>query len=329
MKILDASRMAQLLPYPALMQALREAFQLGATVPPRQHHTVETPSGPPGTLLLMPAWRPGSPVVVKIVSVYPENGALGLPAVMGCVLVLEEGTGRPLALLDGGELTTRRTAAASALASDLLAPPGPVDLLVVGTGRVARELVRAHPVARPVRTITIWGRTHERAVELAEEIRGEWADGSAPGQAAAGAAPVVRAAGDLREAVESATLVSCATLSSAPLVLGEWLRPGAHLDLVGAFTPTMRETDAAAVARSRVFVDTREGARKEGGDLLLAEGEGAFSLDDVAGDLTELCLGTVPGRTSPEEVTLFKSVGTALEDLAAARLALANASGGS
>lgn len=328
MQFFDANRVAALLPYRPLIQALREAFRAGATVPPRHHHTVEVAAAPPATMLLMPAWGPGGPLVVKIVSVFPGNGALGLPAVMGSVLVLEEGTGRPLAILEGGELTTRRTAAASALAAELLVPPGPVDLLVVGTGRVARELARAHPVVRPVRSITIWGRTPERARTLADEIRAEWAAGTAPGAAAAGALPEVRAVTDLRGSVEGATLISCATLSSEPLVLGEWLRPGAHLDLVGAFTPTMRETDAAAVGRSRVFVDTREGAAKEGGDLLLAEREGAFRFEDVAGELRELCQGTVAGRRDPREITLFKSVGTALEDLAAARLALHRASGG-
>ena len=328
MQFYDAPRVTALLPYRPLIEALREAFRAGATVPPRHHHTVEMAAAPPATLLLMPAWGPGGPLVVKIVSVFPGNGQVGLPAVMGSVLALEEGTGRPLALLEGGELTARRTAAASALAADLLLPAGPVDLLVVGTGRVAGELARAHPVVRPVQTISIWGRTPERARMLAEEIRDEWAAGTAPGAGTPGSVPEVRAVADLRHAVEGATLISCATLSSAPLVRGEWLRPGAHLDLVGAFTPTMRETDAAAVGRSSVFVDTREGAAKEGGDLLLAEKEGAFRLGDVAGDLRELCLGLVPGRRDPREITLFKSVGTALEDLAAARLALHRASGG-
>lgn len=313
MELFDASRVAALLPYAALIEALRGAFRAGATVPPRHHHTVEVGGATPATLLLMPAWGPGSPLVVKIVSVFPGNGAVGLPAVMGSVLVLEENTGQPLALLDGGELTARRTAAASALAADLLVPPGPVDLLLVGTGRVARELARAHAVVRPLRSITVWGRTPERASKLADEIQDEWAGG---------AAPEIRATADLQGAVEGATLISCATLSSAPLVRGEWLRPGAHLDLVGAFTPTMRETDAAAVGRSTVFVDTREGAQKEGGDLLRAEAEGTFRMDEVAGDLRELCLGSVPGRRDPGEITLFKSVGTAMEDLAAARLAL-------
>ena len=321
----DATRVAALLPYPALIEALREAFRAEATVPPRHHHTVETANSVPATLLLMPAWGPGGPLVVKIVTVFPENGTVGLPAVLGSVLVLEENTGRPLALLDGGELTARRTAAASALAADLLARPGPLDLLVVGTGRVARELARAHPVVRPVRSITVWGRSPERARAVADEIRDEWAGGEAPGQASTGVLPGIRATTDLREAVERATLISCATLSSAPLVQGEWLRPGAHLDLVGAFSPTMRETDAAAVGRSRVFVDTRHGARKEGGDLLRAEAEGSFSFDAVAGDLRDLCLGLVPGRQGGREITLFKSVGTALEDLAAARLALRRA----
>lgn len=322
MHVFDAPGVAARLPYPSLVEALREAFRRGATVPPRHHHTVEAGDAPPGTLLLMPAWSPGSPLVLKVVSVFPGNGRVGLPAVMGSVLVLEEGTGRPLALLDGGELTARRTAAASALAADLLTPPDPVDLLVVGTGRVARELARAHPVVRPVRSIAVWGRTASRAEELARSIREEWARGEAPPAPGQDAPPRVRAVQDLQEGVEGATVVSCATLATTPLVRGEWLRAGAHLDLVGAFTPDMRECDTGAVVRSRVFVDTHGGARKEAGDLLQAELEGGFRMEEVAGDLAALCRGLVPGRIAPGENTLFKSVGTALEDLAAATLAL-------
>lgn len=321
MQILDQDQVAARLPYAPLIQALRQAFQDGATVPPRHHHTVESGSGSPGTLLLMPAWTTGAPLVVKIVTVFPDNGERGLPAVMGTVLVLEGETGRPLALLDGGELTARRTAAASALAADLLAHPEATDLLVVGTGRMARELVRAHQVVRSLTRIGIWGRSSDRARALVDELRTAEAVGVNGGPTPP--LPSLRVVQDLQEAVQGADMVSCATLSSTPLVQGDWLKPGAHLDLVGAFTPRMREADARAVARSRVFVDTREGALKEGGDLLMAGLEGSFQPEDIVAELRELCLETQRGRRTSDEITLFKSVGTALEDLAAARLVLA------
>jgi alanine dehydrogenase len=321
MQLLDPDQVAARLPYPPLIQALRQAFQDGATVPLRHHHTVESGSGSPGTLLLMPAWTAGGPLVIKIVTVFPDNGERGLPAVMGTVMVLEGETGRPLALLDGGELTARRTAAASALAADLLAHPEATDLLVVGTGRMARELVRAHQVVRPLTRIGIWGRSPDRALALVDELRRAEASDVSGGLTPP--LPSLRVVQDLQEAVQGADIVSCATLSSTPLVQGDWLKPGAHLDLVGAFTPRMRETDAGAVARSRIFVDTREGALKEGGDLLMAGLEGSFQPEDIVADLRELCLEPQRGRRTNDEITLFKSVGTALEDLAAARLVLA------
>jgi ornithine cyclodeaminase len=308
--IADAAAVARATPWTALIDALGDAFAAAAVVaPPRGHHAVAVPGEPDRTLLLMPAWTADGATVVKLVNVVPGNAARGLPAIQGAVVVADAASGAWRAVLDGGELTARRTAAASALAARRLARPDAATLLVVGTGRLAPELAAAHAAVRPIRRALVWGRRPEAAEAAAARIR------------AAGLEAVATA--DLEAAAGAADVIACATLSEAPLVLGRWLRPGLHLDLVGAFRPVMRETDAEAVARATVFVDTIEGARDEAGDLIRAEAEGRFRFADVAADLAALCAGRHPGRRAPDEITLFKSVGTAIEDFAAARLVLA------
>jgi ornithine cyclodeaminase len=206
----------------------------------------------------------------------------------------------------------RRTAAASALAADFLARPDARVLAVVGTGQLAPELARAHAAVRPIERMVVWGRSPEKAARVAAALTD---DGFR-------AEPVA----DLRAAVETADVVTCATLAVEPLVKGEWLRPGCHLDLVGSFTPAMREADHEAVRRARVFVDTREGALSEAGELVQGLAAGALTEDAIAGELADLCRGAVAGRQTASEITLFKSVGTALEDLVAAELAVERAS---
>jgi ornithine cyclodeaminase len=290
-----------------LIDRLREFFREGGAVPQRHHHTVEVPGERDATLLLMPAWRTGTALGVKVVTVFPGNDARGLPAVAGLYLLLSAETGEPLALIDGAELTARRTAAASALAAGFLARPHARRMVMVGTGRLAPELVAAHAGVRPIREVAVWGRDPAKAEALAGRLARE------TGLAAAAAA-------DLEAAVRGADLVSCATTSAEPLVRGAWLRAGTHLDLVGGFTPAMRETDDEAVRRARVWVDTLDGATREAGDIVGPLGSGALSREAIAGDLFGLCRGEAAGRSGPAEITLFKSVGTALEDLAAATL---------
>jgi len=307
MRVVGPEEVHRCLDDAALVEALAAQFRAGAEVPLRHHHRLPVPGAADATLLLMPAWQAGSAVGVKLVTVYPDNGRRGLPAVMGAYLLLDGNTGAPRALIDGPALTARRTAAASALAARSLARSSARRLLMVGTGVLAPHLVRAHAAVRPIRSVAIWGRTAAKAERLAAELGGKM-----PGID-------VRAVADLAAAVAEADIVSCATLATEPLVRGAWLRPGQHLDLVGAFTPAMREADAEAVRRARVFVDTRGGALKEGGDLVQAMAAGVFDESDVVGDLFDLARGA-PGRTSDDQITVFKSVGTALEDLAAARL---------
>jgi alanine dehydrogenase len=308
MRAIGADAIHRALDYPSLVEALRRMFRDGCEAPVRHHHAL-----PGGTLLLMPAWQPGGPLGVKIATVFPDNARHSLPSVFASVLLLDGETGRPLALLDGPSLTLRRTAAASALAADYLARPDSTRLLMVGTGALAPHLVAAHRALRPIEETMIWGRDPAKARALAARLCG---DGGA-------ARPVV----DLAAAAAEADIVSCATLAREPLVRGEWLRPGAHLDLVGGYTPEMREADDAAVARASVYVDTIAGATREAGDIVQPLRSGVLAEHDIRGDLFALARGEAPGRRSADEITLFKSVGTALEDLAAARLALARLAG--
>ena len=319
MKILSAAEVDAALDDLALIDRLDATFRDGCEMPTRHHHTIAAPNGPgsaDATLLLMPAWRAGGRVGIKIVTVFPDNGRRSLPSIYGQYLLLDGATGRSLALLDGTMLTKRRTACASGLAARYLAPAGARRLLMIGTGALAPHLVRVHAKVRPIEEVEIWGRRPEAAEALARDL-------AASLPATLGRPVSVRAVHDRAAAVAAADIVSCATLSKAPLVEGAWLRPGQHVDLVGAFTPEMRESDDAAVRRARLYVDTRAGALKEAGDIVLPMAAGAIAASDVVADLHELARGQIPGRAAADvsSITLFKSVGAALEDLAAAELA--------
>ncbi len=310
MLTLDANQVAAALPYDQLIDALANAFGNDSEVPLRAHHEVLLPDGNPGKLLLMPAWQPGGNMGVKIATVFPDNTAQGFPAVFASYILMSAETGVPVAVLDGTEITLRRTAAASALASRFLSRSDSSRLLMVGTGNLAPHLIAAHATARQLTDICIWGRRREAAEKLAGTL--------------ASSSFSVAVADDLGQAVANADIISCATLASEPLIAGEWLQPGQHLDLVGAYKPDMREADSQAVARAEVFVDTRAGALSEAGDIKLAIDDGSIQEGDVRGELKDLVSGNARGRTSDEAITLFKSVGTAIEDLAAAELVLRN-----
>lgn len=302
MKLIDAATVARETPWLELIDALAAAFRDGAEMPTRHHHDVHVPGDPDATLLLMPCWIPGETVGVKVANVFPGNSARGLPAVNGTYLLMDGRTGEMRAVLDGGELTARRTAAASALAARYLARADAATLLVVGTGRLAPLLAEAHRAVRPIGRVMIWGRNPDKAAAVAKGL-----DNAV-------------AVDDLARAAGEADVISCATLSQAALIHGAWLKPGCHLDLVGAFKPDMREADDDALAAARVFVDTRAGALKEGGDLVQAMASGAIAEGNIVAELADLVRDTDPGRRDDREITVFKSVGAALEDLAAARL---------
>lgn len=302
---LDATATAAPLGWPHLIAALRSAFTEGGVVPLRHTHRIDDPAGSGGTLLLMPAWQPGRWLGLKTVGIFPGNSARGLPGLHSTYTLFDARTGVPTALLDGDVITSRRTAAASALAASFLAREAASTLLVLGSGRVARLLPAAMRCVRPIDRVLVWNHRRDGAQALARQCRDEGF--------------TAQAVTDLEAAVAEADIVSCATLATAPLVQGAWLREGTHLDLIGSFTPQMRESDAACFARSRVFIDTDEALAKSG-DVLGAIAEGAFEPAALQGTLAQLCRGDVPGRGSAREITLFKAVGNALEDLAAAEL---------
>jgi alanine dehydrogenase len=322
LKILSAAEVDAALDDLTLIDRLDALFRAGCEMPPRHHHTLAEPTGPgsaDATLLLMPAWTRGasSHLGIKVVTVFPDNGKRALPSIYGQYLLLDGATGASLALLDGTMLTKRRTACASGLASRYLSRPDSRRLLMIGTGALAPQLIRVHAKVRPLQEVAIWGRDPDKAQSLAKEL-----GDSLP--RALGRPIAVRAVADRREAVTAADIISCATLSRSPLVEGEWLRAGQHLDLVGAYTPEMRESDDKAIGRAQVYVDTRAGALKEGGDIVQPLANGTIDEDDVIGDLFELARGQQAGRLPGDatSITLFKSVGAALEDLAAAELAV-------
>jgi len=308
MRILGYSEVVSALDFPALVEALRQMFRAGAEVPLRHHHTIPAPGGRDATLLLMPAWQTGRHIGIKVVTVFPDNRVHDKPSVMGAYLLLDGRTGEPLAMMDGPALTARRTAAASALAASYLARPDCERLLMVGTGALASHLIEAHASVRPIVNVLVWGRNPEKAAKLAHRISRRNLK--------------VAATTDLANAVRGAHVISCATLSERPLIEGYWLPLGVHLDLVGGFRPDMREADDDCVRRARVFVDTRAGALKEAGDIVQPIKSGVLREDDIAGDLFDLTRGQRAGRRYHDQITMFKSVGTAIEDLAAAQLAL-------
>lgn len=297
---LDRQEIAARLPWPALVEALAAMFREGCDAPLRHRHPL--PGG--GSLLLMPAVGQGHSGV-KIVHVAPGNAALGLPAVHAEYLLSDAATGVPVALLDGGELTDRRTAAASVLAARHLARPDSRRHLVLGAGKVAAALAEAFHAAYGMERTSIWARRPDQARALAARL-------------AAHGVPAV--AVDSPEPADH-DIISAATLATTPLVMGAALAPGMHLDLVGAYRPDMREADGPALARALCVVDTRAGAMAEAGDIVQAIAEGHITAGHVVAELAELCRGAHPGRTDPGQITLFKSVGWAGEDLAAAVLA--------
>lgn len=299
MKILTQADVARLGAYGDIVEALRQGFRAEIETPVRHHHDISDVS----TLLLMPAWSRDW-AGLKTVVFKTDNAAQGLPTIQASYLLFDQKTGATVAMMDGGEITRRRTAAASALAADYLARKDAETMTLVGAGALAPHFALAHAAVRPVKRVFIYTRTVAKGEALAAELKQHGLD--------------ARTVTDLEAAVRQSDIVSCVTTSTAPIVKGAWLKPGAHVDLAGAFKPTMRETDAQVVARSSVYVDTREGALAEAGDLLQARDEGQFDFANVKGDLFDLCRGTVRGRASADEITLFKSAGTAIEDLATA-----------
>ncbi|HEY0575907.1 MAG TPA: hypothetical protein VGD73_17540 [Pseudonocardia sp.] len=297
----DADAVHAHLPYPELVEALRRAHLKAS--PEFAAVVAADPTGAPNSFLALTAWQPNDMIAAKLVSVFPGNRAQ--PSVQGLVVLFDGGDGSVRLVADGAAMTFRKTAADSALGAALLSREDAEVLLVVGAGGLAPHVIAAHTSVRPsLRTVLLWNRTPARAAALATRT-------AVPGVH-------IEAVSELDEAVARADIVSCVTMSTEPLVRGELLRPGTHLDLVGSFTPAMREADDEALRRAAVFVDTRNGLERSG-EIQHALATGALSPADLRGDLFELCTGQVPGRTGAEEITVYKNLGGAHLDLYTAR----------
>lgn len=301
MKILDEAATREALPFGTLIERLRDMFRSGCHVPARHVHLVKTEAAQ-GTVLIMPAWTQRY-LGIKTVNIFPQNGSRGLPGLFSAYTLFDAATGQALAHMDGNVITSRRTAAASALAASYLARTDARTLLVIGAGRVASLLPLAYQEVMKLERVEIWDRSGTPAEVLAASLAAEGI-----------AATAVR---DLQAAVGRADVVSCATLATDPVLRGDWLSPAAHVDLIGSFTPEMREADDAVFAGASLFIDTPEALQKSG-ELLGPMSRGVINASSVVGDLFDLCAGRLDGRRDDDERTIFKSVGTALEDLAAA-----------
>ncbi len=306
MRHITSDEIDSCLNFPNLIDSLKNAFKSNWTTPVRAHHTVSG-IGEDKVLLLMPAWTDNQTepfMGVKIVSVVPENGARNLPSIYGVYYLMNGQTGQPLLTMDGARLTVWRTAAASALASSYLSRKDSKVLTMIGSGALSPFMIKAHMAVRPIEEIFLWNHNIRNAHALAEKLRAEGIP--------------VTSHPDLVTAVGKSDIVSAATLTKTPLIHGNWVKPGTHIDTVGAFTPEMRETDDVLVTKATIFCDTFAGALKEAGDLVIPINSGVITKEHVVGDLFSLTRSEHPGRKSADEITYFKSVGTALEDLAGA-----------
>ena len=307
--IFDMPTTVEQLPFEGLIDALADGFATGCQLPVRHHHSIERKGESNATLLLMPAWSnqddPSQYLGVKIVTVYPDNARRQLPGLVSTYILYDATTGQQLAIMDGNTITGRRTAATSALAARFLARPDSSKLLVIGSGRIASLLAYAYRAVLPIDQIAIWNVNPENAKELAARL----AEEGIPATAVT----------DLEEAASRADIIASATLATEPLLKGRWLKPGTHIDLIGGFTPKMREADDDTVRKSSIYVDTIE-ALHEAGDLVHPLNAGVIAVNDVAGTLTQLCRYEIVGRATGDQITYFKAVGSGLADLVAARM---------
>jgi 1-pyrroline-2-carboxylate reductase [NAD(P)H] len=307
MRIFEAADVHRALNFPDLIEALRRTFGSPAGMPRRMVFRLDETKQPPDAFAVLPSWN-AEVIGVKAFTYLPGNAKLGRDILHSKILLFDRNTGAPMALVDGTSVTFWRTAGVAALAADYLARRDASRLLVCGTGNLASYMTLAHASVRPIREVAIWGRNHgkaERAIERAKAQRPDLK---------------YSVADDLEAAVQAADIVSCVTAAHDPIIKGAWVRPGTHTDFFGNHEKTGRECDTEMVTRSKVYVDSRANVLNEAGELLIPIEEGRFRAEDIVGELADLCSGTAPGRRTTDEITMFKSVGTALSDLAASHL---------
>jgi ornithine cyclodeaminase len=300
------------LPYRKVSEALKRAFDPSVTAPPRHLHSVGTAGAAPEAekiLALMPSWSEAHGLVgVKLFTYFAGNRQIGLPVIHSIYIAVDANTGVVRAVIDGGMLTNIRTAALSALAATYLARPDSRTLLVVGTGELAPHLALAHAAVQPFDRILVWGRRHDAARESARSLR-EQGLPAEPTES-------------IEVGLSSADVVVAATSSTSPLIKRQHVRAGTHVSLLGGFRPQMREADDELVASSRIVLETIDGVSSTAGDIVGPLKSGAIQRSQLTTELRDLVSGRQPPRQTAEEITLFKSVGDAREDLCAASLAL-------
>ena len=286
--------------YPTLVECLKKGFRDSKIIVPlRKHYEIE--SKQPGNLLLMPAWEVNKSIGVKLINVFPDNKVL--PSINGLYIHFDGNTGQPLCVVDAKALTNKRTAAASALASSLLSNENSKSLLMIGTGTMAPALIEAHTAMIPIDKVYVWGRNFAKAQDICESLKGNSYQCN----------PVK----ELDETISKVDIISSATMAHDPIIKGKLFQSGQHIDLVGSYKPNMREADDTAIIRSKIYVDTIEGATVESGDIYIPLTTGVISENEIIAELREMCQDNFKGRKSQDEITLFKSVGYALEDLVA------------
>ena len=308
MQVIGKQEVHQYLDYPTLVDALAEYHLRDVDEVRSMVLEQERGSGVTNRFLAGPTWQHGRALGTKLVTVFPDNehNGSGLPSVQAVYVLFDGKNGEPLACIDGTALTLRKTAADSALGAKLLASPTPERMVMVGAGAMAPHLIMAHCAVRPsIKTVEIWNRTPKRAEELASSMQLENV--------------AISAIQDIEAAARQADIISCATMATEPVIEGAWLKPGAHLDLVGSYMPFMRECDDAAIARASVFVDSPWSAVKDSGEIISALDSGSLKLDEILANNFTLVRGEHPGRTRDDEITLYKNGGGGHLDLMVAQ----------
>lgn len=297
MEMLDAKRVHELADFPGLIEALRQAHKGGMPKhADRQIYQEPNPQGQPDIFIILPAWEPGEGILAKLVTSFPNNKErFGLPTVNSTYCFINGNTGVTEAMIDGEAVIFRKTSADSALGSSLLSRPDAETFLMIGAGGLAPYTVEAHLAARPgLKRVLLWNRTAANAQALAGKL--------------AARKIAAEAVTDLDAAVAQADIICSATMATSPQLKGRLLKPGCHVDLIGSFTPEMREADDDVLKRARIYVDHRQ-TTKRSGEFLGPFERGVIRPDDVRGDLFELVQGKAKGRTSPTDITMMKNGG--------------------
>ena len=305
MKILTAEDVHAALSYPAMIDALQEAYSGSFNMPPRQVFLLDDQPENHDAFAVLPSWN-DELVAVKSFTYFPDNPKPKYASLYSKIMLFDRKHGEPLALVDGTSVTFWRTAGISGLASRLLSREDSKTLLLLGTGNLAPYIIRAQLSVRPIDRVMTWGLTLGNAQAVVRQLAKE------------NDAVRFEVADDLQTACGEADIIVSATGSHEPLVLGDWIRPGTHTNFIGNHHATKRECDTALVAKSKVYADSYVNCFKEAGEVLVPINEGAISKDHVVGELTQMCSGAVSLRESGDEITLFKSIGMALSDLVGA-----------